>query len=369
MDSDWKLHKRILNFTVITSHKGEDIGKLVEVCLNNWGIDKVFTITVDNASSNDGAITYLKKRMRGLNQLMFNGEYLHLSCGCHILNLIVKDGMKGFECCCSRDSQCSLKFSKVFDRMADKDVHYSNYFNDKTKMLEIEKKTADLRDPVLARVAASMKLKFDKYWGSSEGVNKLIFVANVLDPRWKMEVIKTSFSTVGCSDEKPNVAELNGAARLVNVDVEEEENDIITIIMRRRKEAKLVEISNEVDKYLNDPPLFTYDKQFNILEWWKMNAVIYPTLSKVAKDVLAIPCSTVASENAFSMGMRIVDPFRSCLTPKMVEALVCSSDWLKGEEISFYRDPTKEELGTYAECEEIETRTAALQIAAQGATN
>lgn len=242
---------------------------------------------------------------------------------------------------------------------------------------------ADLRDPVLARVATSMKLKFDKYWGSFEGVNKLIFVANVLDPRWKMEVIKTSFATVGGSNEKvrnivesvrtvmlrfydeyyssgnsssqPIVGELNGAAGLVNVDVEEEENEVITIIMRKRKEAKLVEISNEVDKYLNDPPLFTSDKQFNILEWWKMNAVIYPTLSKVAKDVLAIPCSTVASENAFSMGMRIVDPFRSCLTPKMVEALVCSSDWLKGEEISFYRDPTKEELETYAESEEIET--------------
>ena len=27
-DSDWKLHKRIINFTKITSHKGEDIGKL-----------------------------------------------------------------------------------------------------------------------------------------------------------------------------------------------------------------------------------------------------------------------------------------------------------------------------------------------------
>ncbi|BBH08741.1 hypothetical protein Prudu_021017 [Prunus dulcis] len=43
---------------------------------------------------------------------------------------------------------------------------------------------------------------------------------------------------------------------------------------------------------------------------------------RIAKDIFAIPSSTVASENAFSLGKRIVDPFRSSLTPKMVEALM-----------------------------------------------
>ncbi|XP_040934486.1 zinc finger BED domain-containing protein RICESLEEPER 2-like [Gossypium hirsutum] len=38
------------------SHKGESIGMMIEKCLLNWGIDKLFTITVDNASSNDVAI-------------------------------------------------------------------------------------------------------------------------------------------------------------------------------------------------------------------------------------------------------------------------------------------------------------------------
>ncbi|KZV50381.1 hypothetical protein F511_37143 [Dorcoceras hygrometricum] len=33
LDCDWKLHKRIINFTKITSHNGEEIGKMVEVCL------------------------------------------------------------------------------------------------------------------------------------------------------------------------------------------------------------------------------------------------------------------------------------------------------------------------------------------------
>lgn len=48
IDKDWKLHKRIINFCVLPSHKGKDIGKMVEFCLINWGIDKLCTIIVDN---------------------------------------------------------------------------------------------------------------------------------------------------------------------------------------------------------------------------------------------------------------------------------------------------------------------------------
>ena len=50
---DWKLNKRILNFCPISSHKGDELGKAVEKYLIEWEIKNVFTITVDNASSND----------------------------------------------------------------------------------------------------------------------------------------------------------------------------------------------------------------------------------------------------------------------------------------------------------------------------
>jgi len=53
IDIDWKLNKRILNFCTISSHKGDELGKTVEKCLIEWEIENVFTITVDNANSND----------------------------------------------------------------------------------------------------------------------------------------------------------------------------------------------------------------------------------------------------------------------------------------------------------------------------
>lgn len=55
----------------------------------------------------------------------------------------------------------------------------------------------------------------------------------------------------------------------------------------------------------------------------------YRVLSLIARDVLSVPVSTVASESAFSTVDRILDPFRSSiLSPRMVQCLICLKNWL-----------------------------------------
>lgn len=61
IDNDWLYQKRILNFQFIESHVGWIIGSSIEECLINWGIESFFTVTVDNASSNDTCLDYLMK--------------------------------------------------------------------------------------------------------------------------------------------------------------------------------------------------------------------------------------------------------------------------------------------------------------------
>ena len=102
--------------------------------------------------------------------------------------------------------------------------------------------------------------------------------------------------------------------------------------------------SNEFDKYLTENcESRSRDVKFQILRWWKVNSNRYQVLSKLAKDVLAIPVSTIASESVFSIGGRILDPFRSSLSPLMVQNLVCAQDWLQAlVPISFRK--SKDEL-------------------------
>jgi hypothetical protein len=92
------------------------------------------------------------------------------------------------------------------------------------------------------------------------------------------------------------------------------------------------------------------DKRFEILAWWKGQSSRFPILSKLARDVLAIQISTVASESAFSTGGRVLDDFRTSLTPFMVEALVCTQDWLRRSTPINLSENT-EELTNYQEGE------------------
>ena len=73
------------------------------------------------------------------------------------------------------------------------------------------------------------------------------------------------------------------------------------------------------------------NSQFDILLWWKLNGVKYPVLQTIARDILAIPVSTVALESAFNSSGRLVSPHRNRLHLKMIEALMCAQSWLLSE--------------------------------------
>ncbi|XP_058744976.1 zinc finger BED domain-containing protein RICESLEEPER 2-like [Vicia villosa] len=99
VDSEWNMHKKIINFCQITGHSGHMIGKYIDDYLRSWGLSQVLTITVDNALANTCMINYLSIRMGSWNNLVLNGEFVHMRCCTNILNLIVKSGLKEDKSC------------------------------------------------------------------------------------------------------------------------------------------------------------------------------------------------------------------------------------------------------------------------------
>ncbi|KAL6184294.1 hypothetical protein ACLB2K_045697 [Fragaria x ananassa] len=83
------------------------------------------------------------------------------------------------------------------------------------------------------------------------------------------------------------------------------------------------------------------DNQFNVLGWWKTNHTLYPVLSLMARDLLSVPTSTVASEAALSAGGRVVSEKRAALN-WMVDSEDASED--NGEDASEDNDDDEIEI-------------------------
>ncbi|CAK8562101.1 unnamed protein product [Lathyrus sativus] len=104
-------------------------------------------------------------------------------------------------------------------------------------------------------------------------------------------------------------------------------------LFRMNMKKKHCEVQkNELEGYLEDG-VEDDSPTFNILTWWKGKTNKYHVLSRIARDILAIPVSTVSSESAFSTGGRVLDSFRSSLNPSTVEALICTQNWIKSPKV------------------------------------
>ena len=90
------------------------------------------------------------------------------------------------------------------------------------------------------------------------------------------------------------------------------------------------EVNDELNTYLGEQLVpFNVEEHFDVLSWWKVNGSNYSILSRIARDILAISITTVASESAFSTGSRFVSSYRNKLHPRTLDALMCSQGWIR----------------------------------------
>ncbi|KAL2480617.1 Zinc finger BED domain-containing protein DAYSLEEPER [Abeliophyllum distichum] len=400
------LHHQRQSVGVNLSVKGETIGKVIESCLHEWGIERVFTITVDNASADETAINDVKRKMLGWGNdgCILDGRYMHMRCCAHIVNLIVCEGLKEAhdsivsirntvkyvkssparyqklkECANKEKIECksivfldvptrwnstylmldvALKFQRAFERLEDEDSHYlgyvrkddsgkkkggppsnfdwenanifvkfligffditlkfstSNHVSSTVCLHEVCSLLSELEvwsvnfDPLLGEMATNMKKKFDKYWKKMENVNQFLLIAPILDPRYKLDYVDYCFSDI------------------------------------YRDETLASNISNILKENL-----------MSVYDWYVRNEVGSES-NQVLSDVDSTSGFSCVQDDsnsrvyrgfksAFSTGGRILDPFRSSLSSRMVEVLVSTQNWFKAspnmdrffmEDVEFY---------------------------------
>jgi hypothetical protein len=264
------------------------------------------------------------------------------------------------------NARCFVNFLKIFFDITNKVsgstfVTSSQYFNEHVMILTTFKGWIELKssDNLLGKMAEDMKAKYEKYWGDVQKMNMLIFVAVVLDPRHKMRFVRWGLNKAYVKDVADTLYKKTeetlykifdsyrlfvGQGQTENPAHSSQSNEMELAELKAPEDAFAAEVEmdmdlndnmqkNEVDLYLMEN-LEKKSPGFDLLNWWKVNSTKYPILGQMARDILAIPLSTVASESAFSTGGRVLNNYRSSLTSKTVEALICTQNWCKSSPVA-----------------------------------
>ncbi|XP_070050407.1 zinc finger BED domain-containing protein RICESLEEPER 2-like [Nicotiana tomentosiformis] len=309
LTEDMTLDRRVLEVEDYDiSHKGEDMANGIGRCLREWGINKIFTVTVDNASSNDVIVKELSKQLTKMGTNLMNGNHLHVRCMAHIMNLVVQDSLKESSVSiervrhavryvrqsparlkrfqeCFDDEQLNYKktlcwdvptrwnstylilrraveFESTFSHYASSEIGLRHYLEH--SYIEVVIPTAN-EDTVLSEMAKKMKEKFNKYWGDPGKMNKIIFISCILDPRYKLESV--SYALVKMFGEDPGQLYKQ---KLSDSQVSTQNTGFLESVMQDIKKYKSgsggVDTKTELDKYFGEE---TEDdtKEFDVLLW------------------------------------------------------------------------------------------------------
>ncbi|EEC79762.1 hypothetical protein OsI_21153 [Oryza sativa Indica Group] len=445
IDSEWKIHRRMLNFMMVSSpHSENALSEAISASLSDWNMkDKLFTITLDNdCSSHDIYSANLRDYLSNKNNLMLKGQLFVVRCYAHILNAVAQDviasihgviynireSIKFIKASPTREEKfaeialqleipstktlcldvttqwnttylmllAALDYKQAFSTLETSDDNYneapsaedwkkveaacnylkllydsahsimaaanptSNLFFHEAWKLQLELSNATgHEDPVFSSIAKDMHERFDKYW---KDCNLVLAIAVVMDPRFKMKLVEFSYSKIYGVEAAKYVKVVDDAVHelykeyvaqplpLTPAYVEQGEGNnapasenstqttapstgdgLVDFDMYLSEIATSQPTKSELEQYL-DESLTPRIQEFDILNWWKLNTLKFPTLSKMARDILAIPMSMVSSGNSIfsaGTGTRMLDDYRSSLRPEIVEALFCAKDWLQ----------------------------------------
>jgi hypothetical protein len=109
VSADWELQKNVIELRLIeVKHTGQNIAEKISFVIEKFGlIDKIFSVTLDNASYNAKAMETLTPLFAGYlgsdptptpsNPNKRTYHLVHQRCACYIINLIVKSDLKRFK--------------------------------------------------------------------------------------------------------------------------------------------------------------------------------------------------------------------------------------------------------------------------------
>ncbi|GER32394.1 BED zinc finger [Striga asiatica] len=178
--------------------------------------------------------------------------------------------------------------------------------------------------------AEDMHVKALSY--SDQVCNPFAYMASILDPRIKVELIPDYLNLTSFLDEVRNhfitnysvsYFPLAGNSYELN---DEGSTSFAEEIARKKRRAGMSSATDELTQYLSEPPV---SMPTDVVEWWKVNSSRYPRLSLMARDFLAVQSTAVHPEDVFSAKGDENVRQRFLVRRNDARALLCVRSWVQ----------------------------------------
>ncbi|KAL2895077.1 putative AC transposase, partial [Bienertia sinuspersici] len=279
IDDDWLLQKRLICFEAMEeAHNGFNIKSRIVSCYKNFQlVDKLFSISLDNAMANTSAMQFLKEDPS--IKLVLNGSLMHLLRDAIAYHDVLTDMYNESR---ATDGQFITNdhwsLAKIVHDVLETFYNATHIFsyvyepNIHTVILECIKIICTIKQTSLANPGAAVKRLIDdmkvKWCAYFTEFPPIYAIAAILDP---------------------------GASRF----------EILGPVLKKSRPDGLGSSSSSssssnigIREYLTYQ--FKTEENFHIIQWWKNHSSKFPVLTIITKDIPAILASTIASKFAFS---------------------------------------------------------------------
>ncbi|KAL6562861.1 hypothetical protein OROHE_005448 [Orobanche hederae] len=174
-------------------------------------------------------------------------------------------------------------------------------------------------------MARLMRKKFLSYFNSIDDMNQLLLIGLVLDPRFKLRYFERVIGRMLGYDD--------AAVKTKSGNLKE--------LIIKLTDLYAPSISSQCSNTKNE----SIESDIGSSNWYSSTKISGKALMIEDWEKDLEDDTIVISHEVDSTGKRVIDPHRSSLTPRSVEALICLQNWLKSVSVTNLEyTPTPEEI-------------------------
>jgi hypothetical protein len=147
----------------------------------------------------------------------------------------------------------------------------------------------------------------------------------MIDPRLKIEFFEDYDNVILLKEKFLNFYGDNYKSQ-ISIQSGNKNKESVTFKESLYKKRKLNSSQDETKRFFEST---TEDYKVEPDKWWLINRESYPNLSRMAFDLLAIPATSVPSEEVFSKAEDLITKRRNRLNKKTIRILMLLESWLK----------------------------------------